>query len=134
MGFEKVKVKIVNGRISIDKVYEEFYNELDDSTGTILIHHGKAKFPGKYFENYSKIELTLKDDNAQKILQNKADDIFNTYNLNKLHIYHSLGTLNKNDPILFLAVEAKDRDSAFKSVREILEFIKKDELIELKEL
>jgi molybdopterin synthase catalytic subunit len=116
------------------KLYDEFYESLSDSTGTILVHHGKAKFPGKYVANYSKIKLFKKNENAEAILEAKAQEIFKKYNLNKLLAVHSIGYINRNDSILFLAVEAKDRVTAFDSVRELLEFIKSETLLGLEEI
>ncbi|MEF3253955.1 MAG: molybdenum cofactor biosynthesis protein MoaE [Deferribacterales bacterium] len=130
---DKVICKLVDGVIDIKEIYQKFYLELDDSTGTILIHHGKAKFPGKYIKDYSKIELYLKVENAEEIIIAKAIEIYDQYRLNKMFVYHSLGTIYKNDPILFIAVEGKDRETAFIGVREMLEFIKAEELVGLKE-
>jgi len=130
----KISVGFGKGVISISYLYDQFYMDLDESTGTILIHHGKAKFPGKYVKNYSKIELSLKCDNALDILEKKARELSLTYSLNKIFVYHSLGEIHKNDPILFIGVEGKDRDSSFAALREMLELIKTDNLIDLKEL
>jgi molybdopterin synthase catalytic subunit len=49
-------------------------------------------------------------------------------------VFHNIGYIEKNNPILFLAVESVDRDKAFKAVREILEFIKSETLLGLEEL
>lgn len=129
----RIKVELVDGLIKIESVYKDFYDHLEDSTGTILIHHGKAKYPGKYIRDYKKIKLLLNDESAKYLLYNKACEIYEKYNLNKIFVFHSIGVIYKNDPILFLAVEAKDRDSAFDGLREMLEFIKEDKLIKLEE-
>lgn len=115
-------------------LYRDFYEETQDSTGTILIHHGKAKYPGKYVKNYSKIKLFEKTQEAEKLLREKAEDIYKEFSLNSLFAVHNIGDIHKNDPILFLAVEAKDRDTGFNGIRKLLEFIKSEELIGLKEI
>ena len=127
-------VDITNTKIDVEKLYYNFYKTLSDTTGTILIHHGKAKYPGKYVKNYSYIELYLKDENALQKLTEFSQKIYKRYNLNKLFVIHQLGRISKNDTILFLAAEAKDRNSAFKAVSAILEEIKDESLIGLKEL
>ncbi|KAA0257347.1 molybdenum cofactor biosynthesis protein MoaE [Deferribacter autotrophicus] len=130
----KITVKLVEEKINIQSLYDEFYNELNDSTGTILIHHGKAKYPGKHKKDYSKIRLFIKDEQAYEKIYEFTEHTFQEYNLNKIFVYHQIGTIDKNDTILFLAVEAKDRDSAFNAVRKILEFIKAETLIGLEEI
>lgn len=55
-----LKVDLTEQNIDFMKEYNSFYKNLDDSTGTILIHHGKAKYPGKYVKDYTEIDLFLK--------------------------------------------------------------------------
>jgi len=130
---ENVTVKI--DKISdISELYTEFYKDTCDSTGTILIHHGKAKYPGKYIKDYTKIRLFEKTPEAEKILKEKAAEIFKMYDLNSLLAVHNIGTISKNDPILFLAVEARDRETGFKGMRELLEFIKSEKFLGLEEI
>jgi len=129
-----LKVYLTDKNIDYMKEYDNFYENLDDSTGTILIHHGKAKYPGKYLGNYTEINLFLKDEKALEVLKAESEKIYKEYNLNKLFVIHRIGKIKKNDSILFLACEAKDRVSAFDGVRELLEFIKAENLIGLEEI
>lgn len=129
-----LKVYLTDKNIDFMKGYNSFYENLDDSTGTILIHHGKAKYPGKYVKDYTEISLFLKDENAIEILKDKSRETYEKYNLNKLFVIHRIGKIKKNNSILFLACEAKDRNSAFDGVKELLEFIKAENLIGLKEI
>jgi len=129
-----LKVYLTDKDIDFVKEYDNFYESLDDSTGTILIHHGKAKYPGKYVKNYTEIRLFLKDEKALEILKAESEKIYIQYNLNKLYVIHRIGKIKKNDSILFLACEAKDRNSAFDGVRNLLEFIKAENLIGLEEI
>ncbi|MEC9492494.1 molybdenum cofactor biosynthesis protein MoaE [Flexistipes sp.] len=130
---ENISVKIdkIN---DISELYRQFYKDTSDSTGTILVHHGKAKYPGKYVKDYSEIKLYEKTPEAEKVLKEKASEIFKKYNLNSLLAVHNIGTIYKNDPILFLAVEAKDRETGFKGMRELLEFIKSEKFLGLEEI
>lgn len=129
----RITMKLSNELNYMD-LYNDFYKSTSDSTGTILVHHGKAKYPGKIIEDYSKVELFIKNPEAEQLLTDKANNIFKKYNLNKLLAVHRIGMIKKNDSILFLAVEAKDRVAAFDSVRELLEFIKNDTLLGLTEI
>jgi len=129
-----LKVYLTDKNIDFMKEYDNFYESLDDSTGTILIHHGKAKYPGKYVKDYTEIRLFLKDEKALEILRAESERIFIQYNLNKLYVIHRIGKIKKNDSILFLACEAKDRNSAFDGIRNLLEFIKAENLIGLEEI
>jgi len=129
-----LKVYLTDKDIDFVKEYDNFYESLDDSTGTILIHHGKAKYPGKYVKDYTEIRLFLKDEKALEILKAESEKIYIHYNLNKLYVIHRVGKIKKNDSILFLACEAKDRNSAFDGVRNLLEFIKAENLIGLEEI
>ncbi|UOD35053.1 molybdenum cofactor biosynthesis protein MoaE [Deferribacteraceae bacterium V6Fe1] len=129
-----LKVYLTEKNIDFMKEYDNFYENLDDSTGTILIHHGKAKYPGKYVKDYTEISLFIKDEKALEALKAESEKIYRQYNLNKLYVIHRIGKIKKNDSILFLACEAKDRNSAFDGVRELLEFIKAENLIGLEEI
>ncbi len=130
---EKIRVELIE-KMNCTQLYDDFYNELSDSTGTILVHHGKAKYPGKYVKNYSKIRLFEKSPDALKLICKETEKIAEKYALNKIFVIHNMGIIKKNDPILFLAVESVDRDRAFIAVREILEFIKSETLLGLEEL
>lgn len=128
-----VRVELIENLDHI-KLYDEFYKSTQDSTGTMLIHHGKAKYPGKKVKDFTKIDLFSKNDNAEQIIRNKAIEVYEKYNLNKLLAVHNMGIIGRNDTILFLAVEAKDRVTAFDGVRELLEFIKDETLLGLTEI
>lgn len=128
-----VTFKLTEG-LNHTELYEQFYESISDSTGTMLIHHGKAKYPGKYIADYKKIDLFVKNPDAENILYEKTNEIYRKYNFNKLLVVHNIGIIKKNDPILFLAAEAKDRVSAFDGVRELLEIIKDETLLGLTEI
>ncbi|MCA1927209.1 MAG: molybdenum cofactor biosynthesis protein MoaE [Calditerrivibrio sp.] len=130
---DNILVEIKNNP-DIQLLYKQFYSSLSDSTGTILIHHGKAKYPGKYVKDYNKINLYIKDERAFEIIKREAEKIYAKYSLNKIFVVHNIGIIDRNDTILFLAVESKDRDSGFESIREMLEFIKAETLIGLEEM
>ncbi len=127
-------MKFENENIDVSDLYKKFYEGVNDSTGTILIHHGKAKFPGKYVKNYSSIKLSLLKNDAFQTLENFAKDIYEKLKLNKLFVIHRIGTIAKNDTILFLAVESQSRGEAFEAVSTILEKIKDETLIGLDEI
>ena len=132
MNIPKVSFTLCEGLDHIS-LYTEFHSALSDSTGTILVHHGKAKYPGKQIAEYSTIDLFLVNPEAEKILSAKALEIAEKYGLNRLLGVHNMGIIHKNDSILFLAVEGKDRDSAFLGMREFLEVIKDETLLGLTE-
>lgn len=127
-------IRLSTEKIELQKLYDEFYEHLHDSTGTVLIHHGKAKYPGKYVKEYNYINLFIENNEALKLLKEKGEELFKKYNLNKLLLVHQIGKISKNDTILFLAVEAKDRNSAFDGLRQMLEYVKEEHLIGLKEM
>ena len=128
-----VKVLLAIQDKSIKKLYRDFYETSYDSTGTILIHHGKAKYPGKSVKNYRFINLSLIDDAAEEKINSLANELLLRYNLNKVFVVHRLGKIKKNDTILFIGVEAKERSSAFDAVRNLLEYIKTGNLFKLEE-
>ncbi len=115
-------------------LYKEFHQSPADSTGTILVHHGKAKYPGKKVADFTSIRLFAEKPDAEQILLAKAREIAERYSLNRLLGVHNMGMIGRNDSILFLAVEGKDRDSAFKGMREFLEAIKDESLLGLTEI
>lgn len=127
-----LKFLITNKPLNIKELIDIFYSKLYDSTGTILIHHGKAKYPGKYIKNYKHITINLLIEENE--VKENLLTIINKYNINKIHIAHRIGIIYKNEAILFIAAEAIERNSGFDCVREILEYMKQDNIFLLKEM
>lgn len=129
---ENIRFQITEKPININDTINSFYTALSDSTGTIVIHHGKAKYPGKHIKNYKKIEIKMLDNEDN--IKEKLFSIASKYNINKIHITHRIGTIYKNDTILFIGVEAVERNDGFNCVREVLEYMKQDNTFSLIEL
>jgi len=70
----------------------------------------------------------------EESIKNRLLSIVGKYNINKIYITHRVGTICKNDTILFIGVEAVERNSGFDCVREILEYMKQDNIFSLVEL
>lgn len=126
------RFQIATENVDVNIMLNNFYAELNDSTGTILIHHGKAKYPGKYIKDYKKIEIAMLEN--EENIKNRLLSIIGKYNINKIYITHRVGTIYKNDTILFIGVEAVERNSGFDCVRELLEYMKQDSIFSLVEL
>tara|TARA_R110002020_G_scaffold312101_3_gene527597 strand:+ start:24561 stop:25004 length:444 start_codon:yes stop_codon:yes gene_type:complete len=70
------------------------------------------------------IEYTAYEEMANQKFHDIKEDAFEKFNLNCMHIYHSLGTVKAGELCLFVFVSSPHRKDAFDAIRYIVEEIK----------
>ncbi|MRR56350.1 MAG: molybdenum cofactor biosynthesis protein MoaE [Deltaproteobacteria bacterium] len=113
------------------KLYSEFLERETDATGTVVLHHGRVKRPGKQVPNFSSVELKPLVDDVDSRLAAIARSAEEKFNLNQVLIVHRLGMIGACDSVLLAIVSGKTRDICFAACSWIVDEVKKEEFIEL---
>ena len=112
----------------LGRFMEQFHGGEDASTGTIVMHHGKVKRPGKVVRDFSRVLLEPVLPNPEKGLQEIGRTFIEHYHLNQVFIVHRIGEVHARDDVLFVAVSAVTRDIAFAGCAAIVDAIKEEKL------
>ncbi len=116
------------------KLYSEFLERETNATGTVVLHHGRIKRPGKQVPNFSSVELKPLVDDVDSRLAAIARSAEEKFKLNQVLIVHRLGMIGACDSVLLAIVSGKTRDICFAGCSWIVDEVKKEEFIELIEL
>jgi len=115
-------------------LYQSFLQREDDSSGTVVLHHGRVKRPGKRIANFSAVELRPLVANVDEKLAGIARLAIDEFGVHQVLIVHRLGTTGAGDSVLLAIVSGTSRGPAFEACSWIVDQIKKEEFIELIEL
>lgn len=116
------------------ELYRAFLGRESDGSGTVVLHHGRVKRPGKRIADFSKVELRALVDDPDAGLASIARRAKETYGLNQVLVVHRLGSVGAGDTVLLAIVSGHTRDRCFAACSWIVDEIKKEELIGLMEL
>jgi len=116
------------------ELYRAFLGHETDSSGTVVLHHGRVKRPGKKIANFSKVELKPLVPDIDSRLERLAREATEKFGLNQALLVHRLGTIDGGDSVLLAIVSAKSRREAFEACSWLVDEVKKEEFIELVEL
>lgn len=70
------------------------------------------------------IEYTANEDLANKVFHEIRETTFEQFDLTCMHIYHSLGRVNKGEICLFVFVSSKRRKEVMRAIEYLVEEIK----------
>jgi len=113
------------------ELYRAFLEREDGSTGTVVLHHGRVKRPGKQVPKFSFVELKPLESNVDERLASLAGSAEERFALNQVLIVHRLGAIGACDSVLLAIVSGKTRDRCFAACSWIVDKIKREEFIEL---
>lgn len=113
------------------KLYSEFLERETDATGTVVLHHGRVKRPGKQVPEFSSVELKALVDDVDDRLAAIARSAREKHKLNQVLVVHRLGTIGACDSVLLAIVSGKTRDICFAACSWIVDEVKKEEFIQL---
>jgi len=114
-------------------LYNKFLDGEDGRSGTVVMHHGMVKRPGKQVAAFSHVELKALKEGLDEALERLAHKFAEKYGLNQLLIVHRLGRVSVRDSILLVIVSGVTRDICFAACSEFVDEIKKEKLIQLTE-
>lgn len=113
------------------ELYRAFLERETDSTGTVVLHHGRVKRPGKKTPEFSTVELKPLVSDVDDRLAALARSAEEKFELNQVLIVHRLGIIGACDSVLLAIVSGKTRDRCFAACSRIVDEIKREEFIEL---
>ena len=113
------------------ELYRAFLERETDSTGTVVLHHGRVKRPGKQVPGFSTVELKPLVSDVDDRLAAIARSAEEKFELNQVLIVHRLGTIGACDSVLLAIVSGKTRDRCFAACSWIVDEIKREEFIKL---
>ncbi|MCI5141327.1 MAG: molybdenum cofactor biosynthesis protein MoaE [Candidatus Electrothrix sp. ATG1] len=113
------------------KLYSEFLKRETDATGTVVLHHGRVKRPGKQVPEFSTVELKPLIDDVDERLAAIARSAKDTYTLNQVLVVHRLGIIGACDSVLLAIVSGNTRDICFAACSWVVDEVKKEECIQL---
>lgn len=116
------------------ELYRSFLERETDATGTVVLHHGRVKRPGKQVPDFSRVELKPLSHNVDERLEAIARQALEKFELNQALVVHRLGTINACDSVLLAIVSGHTRDRCFQACSWIVDEVKKEEFIELIEV
>lgn len=115
------------------ELYRTYLKSETDCTGTVVLHHGLVKRPGKKVSDFSTVELKSIVDAVDTHLAGIAYQAKERFNLNQVLVVHRLGSLSAGDSVLLAIVSGKTRDRCFAACSWIVDEIKREEFIDLTE-
>ena len=113
------------------ELYRRFLERENDCSGTVVLHHGRVKRPGKQVPDFSSVELKALTTDLDDKLYRLAADTKQKYDLNQVLLVHRLGVIGACDSVLLAVVSGKTRDRCFAGCSFLVDEVKKEELIEL---
>ncbi len=113
------------------ELYSSFLAREDEKTGTVVLHHGRVKRPGKVVPEFSAIELKPLVPDVDDRLAELAGLAREKFELNQVLIVHRLGVIGPCDSVLLAIVSGKTRDRCFAACSWIVDEIKREEFIQL---
>lgn len=70
------------------------------------------------------IDFTAHEEMANKQADIIKEETFSKYEITCMHIYHSLGSVNKGEACFFVFVSSPHRKSSFKALEEVVDRVK----------
>lgn len=122
---KKVKNVFVPGAISPQFIGESIAKHQSKTTiGAHDIFLGQVRADVIDGKTVAAIEYTAYEEMANKKFHEIRETAFEKFNLNCMHIYHSLGTVKAGELCLFVFVSSPHRKEVFEALQHIVEEIK----------
>lgn len=122
---KKVKNVFVPGAISPQFIGESIAKHQSKTTiGAHDIFLGQVRADVIDGKTVAAIEYTAYEEMANQKLHEIRENAFEKFNLNCMHIYHSLGTVKTGELCLFVFVSSPHRKEVFEALQYIVEEIK----------
>jgi molybdopterin synthase catalytic subunit len=129
-----IQAETSSQNFDLPSILQKFEQNETHLTGSIVIHRGKVKSPGRKVVNLSSVLLEERvTGETQKELYAVGDRAGKKFHLQQIYINHRLGEAGPGDDILLVIVSAVDRVSAFSAAQWIVDEVKKEKIIVLRE-
>lgn len=122
---KKIKKVFVSSPISPEKIAHSIANhQTKTNIGAHDIFLGQVRADLLENKRVAAIEYSAYEDMAEQEFHKIREAAFQKFDLECLHIYHSLGIVKAGEICLFVFVSSKHRNSSFDACRFIVEEIK----------
>lgn len=112
-------------------LYQTFLDQDTDRTGTVVIHHGMVKRPGKQVADFSAVELKPLSADVDLRLAGLAAETAQRFALNQILLVHRTGRIGPRDSVLLVIVSGTTRDRCFAACSFLVDEIKNEAFIQL---
>ena len=129
-----IEVAVATEPFLVAETYSQFIEKESDATGTIVMHHGRVKYPGKVLSDFRVVSLDALVSDVCEGLRTIGADAAWTFTLHRIFILHRLGTVKRGGDVLLVICSAATRRDAFDACSWIVDEIKKEQLIALREI
>ncbi len=129
-----IEVDVATEKFAVADIYAQFVAGESDAIGTMVMHHGRVKYPGKVLADFQLVSLDALVDDVCEGLRTIAIDASWKFLLQRIYILHRLGEVERGGDVLLVICSAVTRGDAFKACSWIVDEIKKEQLIALREL
>ncbi len=116
------------------ELYKLFLEQEDDTTGTVVLHHGHIKRPGKQVPDFAKVILKPLVPDVDSKLASLAESARERFGLNQVLIVHRCGVVAAKDSVLLAIVSGATRERCFSACSWIVDEIKQEHFISLIEV
>ena len=129
-----IEVAVATESFAVAEIYAQFIENEDDATGTVVMHHGRVKYPGKELPDFRVVSLDALVDDVCEGLRSIGGEAAWNFPLHRIFILHGLGIVERGGDILLVICSAATRSDAFAACAWIVDEVKKEQLISLREL
>ncbi len=129
-----IEVDVATEKFAVANIYAQFVAGESDAIGTMVMHHGRVKYPGKVLADFKLVSLDALVDDVCEGLRTIAIDASWKFLLQRIYILHRLGEVERGGDVLLVICSAVTRGDAFNACAWIVDEIKKEQLIVLREL
>ncbi len=129
-----IEVGVTTEAFAVNEIYERFVGRESHATGTIVMHHGRVKTPGKVVPGFSRVSLDALVDDVNEALRDIARDATWKFHLHQILILHRLGNIGPGEDVLLVICSSMTRKESFAACAWIVDEIKKEKIIALREL
>ncbi|MBN2704845.1 MAG: molybdenum cofactor biosynthesis protein MoaE [Deltaproteobacteria bacterium] len=119
---------------SVVEQYARFIARESVVTGTVVMHHGRVKTPGKVLPEFAVVGLEALVEDVADGLRLIAEEAAWNFQLHRILVIHRLGRVGPGDDVLLVICSAATRREAFAACSWLVDEIKKENLIRLQEL
>jgi molybdopterin synthase catalytic subunit len=126
-----IKVSTTDQPFDFASCYFAFQQRETDATGTVVIHHGKVKYPGKQVAAFRHVVLSPMIVDPDAALAEVGRQAAMEYDLLQVFIMHRLGVIGRGDDVLLVMASAATRKQAFAGCAWIVDEIKRENIIQL---
>ena len=129
-----IEAKIWKDKIPFLQIMDSYSHQESDLTGTVVIHAGRVKLPGKVKPEMTHAILEPVVDNPPGELRRIAKNAAERFPVNRTHIHHRVGVVLPGEHLLVVLVSGIARGPAFDACRWIVDQIKTEKIIRLLEV